>query len=179
MKKFKKVIKSHHLKKVFELIFPSLNLPFDQSPDFDPNFSEDIELNKPQIAKLTKVIEVELFLQTLYLAWLVKCKQIEEAQKVAQNLIAQTLEINKRYNDNLASVIYFYLSRSYELAGKLSSVRDVLLQAYRNSTLNHDEQGQAVLLNLLLRNYLHYNDYTSASNLVSKTDFPEQSPGNE
>lgn len=29
----------------------------------------------------------------------------------------------------------------------------------RTSTLRHDEEGQAVLINLLLRNYFHYNLY--------------------
>ena len=29
----------------------------------------------------------------------------------------------------------------------------------RTCTLHHDEEGQAMLINLLLRNYLHYNLY--------------------
>lgn len=29
----------------------------------------------------------------------------------------------------------------------------------RTATLHHDEEGQAVLINLLLRNYLHYSLY--------------------
>lgn len=36
-----------------------------------------------------------------------------------------------------------------------------------------------MILNLLLRNYLHYDEYDLAYNLVIKTEFPENSSGNE
>ena len=38
----------------------------------------------------------------------------------------------------------------------------------RTSTLHHDEEGQAVLINLLLRNYLHYNLYDQVSLNLSR-----------
>ena len=34
-----------------------------------------------------------------------------------------------------------------------------LLALHRTSVLRHDEYGQETLVNLLLRNYLHYNLY--------------------
>ena len=37
--------------------------------------------------------------------------------------------------------------------------RSALLGLHRTAVLRHDEVGQEVLLNLLLRNYLHYNLY--------------------
>ena len=40
-----------------------------------------------------------------------------------------------------------------------SLVRSTLLALQRTSTLRHDEYGQETLLNLLLRNYLHFNLY--------------------
>lgn len=40
-------------------------------------------------------------------------------------------------------------------------------------------QGQAVILNCLLRNYLHYNLYEQADKLVSKSTFPESASNNE
>lgn len=49
----------------------------------------------------------------------------------------------------------------------------------RTATLRHDADGQATLLNLLLRNYLHYNLYDQAEKLVSKSVFPEQANNNE
>ena len=38
--------------------------------------------------------------------------------------------------------------------------------------MRRDDECQAVLINLLLRNYLHYNLYDQADKLVSKTSFP-------
>lgn len=49
----------------------------------------------------------------------------------------------------------------------------------RTATLRHDADGQATLLNLLLRNYLHYSLYDQAEKLVSKSVFPEQANNNE
>ena len=37
--------------------------------------------------------------------------------------------------------------------------RSTLLGLHRTAVLRHDEIGQETLLNLLLRNYLHYNLY--------------------
>lgn len=49
----------------------------------------------------------------------------------------------------------------------------------RTATLRHDTDGQAVLLNLLLRNYLNFNLYDQAEKLVSKSVFPELANNNE
>lgn len=49
----------------------------------------------------------------------------------------------------------------------------------RTATLRHDADGQAVLLNLLLRNYLTFNLYDQAEKLVSKSVFPELANNNE
>jgi hypothetical protein len=40
--------------------------------------------------------------------------------------------------------------------------RSALLALHRTAVLRHDEVGQETLLNLLLRNYLHYNLYDQA-----------------
>ena len=53
----------------------------------------------------------------------------------------------------------------------------LLLTAQKTASLRHDDECQAVLLNLLLRNYLHYNLYDQADKLVAKSSFPE-SAGN-
>lgn len=49
----------------------------------------------------------------------------------------------------------------------------------RTCTLRSDFEGQATLLNLLLRNYLLYNLYDQADKLVSKSTFPESASNNE
>lgn len=49
----------------------------------------------------------------------------------------------------------------------------------RTATLRSDFDGQASILNLLLRNYLHYNLIEQADKLVSKSTFPETASNNE
>lgn len=47
---------------------------------------------------------------------------------------------------------------NHALIGSDSFCRE-LLALYQTAVLHHDEPGQETLLNLLLRNYLHYNLY--------------------
>jgi 26S proteasome regulatory subunit N3 len=52
-----------------------------------------------------------------------------------------------------------------------------LLAAQRLSALRRDDDLQATLLNLLLRNYFAFNLYDQADKLIAKTTFPD-SAGN-
>jgi 26S proteasome regulatory subunit N3 len=52
-------------------------------------------------------------------------------------------------------------------------VCSTLLAAQRTAALRHDDDSQATLLNLLLRNYLYYNLYDQADKIVAKSTFPE------
>lgn len=86
---------------------------------------------------------------------------------------------NRRTLDMLAAKCYFYHSRTMELAGKLDSIRGFLHSRLRTCTLRADHEGQATLINLLLRNYLQFNLYSQADKLVSKSVFPENVSNNE
>lgn len=48
------------------------------------------------------------------------------------------------------------------------SVDRFLLKRLRTATLRSDFEGQAVLINCLMRNYLHYSLFKQAAKLVSK-----------
>ena len=58
-------------------------------------------------------------------------------------------------------------------------LRSALHARLRTATLRNDFEGQAVLINCLLRNYLHYNLYNQADKLVLKCTFPEQASNSE
>lgn len=66
---------------------------------------------------------------------------------------------NRRSLDLIAARCYFYYSRAYELDSKFDQIRPFLHAKLRTATLRNDYEGQAVLINCLLRNYLHYNLY--------------------
>ncbi|XWS62625.1 hypothetical protein CRYUN_Cryun06bG0027200 [Craigia yunnanensis] len=93
---------------------------------------------------------------------------LPKAKACSSASIARLKNMNRRTVDFLAARLYFYYSLCYELTGDLAEIRGNLLALHRIATLRHDELGQETLLNLLLRNYLHYNLYDQAEKLRSK-----------
>ena len=59
------------------------------------------------------------------------------------------------------------------LINLLISIFRALLAAQRTAALRRDDDTHAALINLLLRNYLHYNLFSQADKFVSKTSFPQ------
>lgn len=86
---------------------------------------------------------------------------------------------NRRTLDVLAAKAYYFHARCYELNGHLNHTKNFFHSRLQTATLRNDYEGQAVLLNSLLRIYLHYNLYDQASKLVSKSTFPESASNNE
>ncbi|KAJ7957906.1 26S proteasome non-ATPase regulatory subunit 3 [Quillaja saponaria] len=112
--------------------------------------------------------ELEIYCYLLILLFLIDRKRYNEAKACSSASIVRLKNLNRRTVDVLASRLYFYYSYSYELTGDLAEIRGNLLALHRIATLRHDELGQETLLNLLLRNYLHYNLYDQAEKLRSK-----------
>ncbi|KAM0942449.1 putative proteasome component (PCI) domain, 26S proteasome regulatory subunit [Dioscorea sansibarensis] len=112
--------------------------------------------------------ELEMYCYMLVLIFLIDQKKYNEAKACSSASIARLKNINRRTVDVLASRLYFYYSYSYELTDSLAEIRGKLLELHRMATLRRDELGQETLLNLLLRNYLHYNLYDQAEKLRSK-----------
>ncbi|KAL0150849.1 hypothetical protein M9458_053768, partial [Cirrhinus mrigala] len=123
--------------------------------------------------------EVEAYLQLLMVVYLTNNKRYTEAQKVSDDLLQKIGSQNRRALDLVAAKCYYYHSRVYEFLNQLDVVRSFLHTRLRTATLRHDADGQATLLNLLLRNYLQYNLYDQAEKLVSKSVFPELANNNE
>ncbi|GER42348.1 26S proteasome non-ATPase regulatory subunit [Striga asiatica] len=112
--------------------------------------------------------EIEIYCYLLVLIHLIDQKRYNEAKACSSAGIARLRNVNRRTVDVLAARLYFYFSLSYELTGNLAEIRGDLLALHRTATLRHDELGQETLLNLLLRNYLHYNLYDQAEKLRAK-----------
>uniref|UniRef100_A0A8D0D0N0 26S proteasome non-ATPase regulatory subunit 3 n=1 Tax=Sander lucioperca TaxID=283035 RepID=A0A8D0D0N0_SANLU len=123
--------------------------------------------------------EVEAYLQLLLVVHLTNNKRYTEAQKVSDDLLQKIGSKNRRALDLVAAKCYYYHARVYEFLHQFDSMRSFLHTRLRTATLRHDADGQAVLLNLLLRNYLHFNLYDQAEKLVSKSVFPELANNNE
>ncbi|CAO2817627.1 unnamed protein product [Amaranthus hypochondriacus] len=112
--------------------------------------------------------ELEIYCYLIVLLFLIDQKLYNEAKSCACASIVRLKSLKRRVADVLASKLYSFYSLSYELTGDLAEIRGELLTLHRLATLNHDELGQETLLNLLLRNYLHYNLYDQAEKLRSR-----------
>eukprot|EP01133_Synstelium_polycarpum_P009269 gene9269-10871_t len=123
--------------------------------------------------------EVEAYLHLLVVIYLIDQKRYEDATVCSSSLV-EGIQLNNRVTlYPLSSKVFFYYSLSFQLVNSIEQIRPLLLTALRTATLRHNEEGQATLLNLLLRNYLEYNLVEQASNLVSNTVFPEQASSNQ
>ncbi|XP_059139469.1 26S proteasome non-ATPase regulatory subunit 3-like isoform X2 [Physella acuta] len=137
---------------------------------------------RPRSGKLaqTPVLpEVEIYIHLLVLIYLIDTKQYERAVECSELLMKKLIVQNRRTMDMLSAKCYFYYSRSYELTNKLEIIRTFLHARLRTATLRSDHEGQATLINLLLRNYLHYSLFEQADKLVSKSTFPDSASNNE
>lgn len=124
--------------------------------------------------------EVDVYLHLLVQIYLLDQKKFEEGAKFSTALVQKVHSLNRRTLDSLASKVYFYYARFYELLPPpaVSSIRPQLLASLRTATLRKDIDLQSTLITLLLRNYLQTSDITQADYLVNKTKFPESAANN-
>ena len=123
--------------------------------------------------------EVDVYIHLLVLLRLIDTQKYQEAVQCSDQLMQKIVGTNRRTLDLIAAKCYFYHSRSNELTDQLDKIRGFLHARLRTATLRNDYEGQGVLINCLLRNYLHYNLYDQADKLVSKSVFPETASNNE
>ncbi|PKY44576.1 hypothetical protein RhiirA4_400049 [Rhizophagus irregularis] len=136
--------------------------------------SDDTTKDNPQVLP-----EIDLYLHLLVMIYLLDKQDYYQGILLSNETIHKIQNLNRRTLDQLSARIYFYYARFYELTEKLAEIRPVLLAAQRTATLRHDNDSQATLLNLLLRNYFYYNLYDQADKLVSKTTFPDTAGNNQ
>lgn len=83
---YKKKINAFYLKLLWDAFFPKQQLPFKNYSDYKES-SESLELTKTQIARLQKLPEIEVYLETLLLIYLVRIKDLESVMSYAFNQI--------------------------------------------------------------------------------------------
>ncbi|KAJ2402327.1 26S proteasome non-ATPase regulatory subunit [Coemansia sp. RSA 2559] len=135
---------------------------------------------KPAATQAAKACEPEICLYLCLLAqlYLLDNDKHDKGAKLSKVLVGMLSSSPRRTVDPLVSRVFFYFSRFYEVIGCLSDVRPTLLQALQAATLANMKESKAMLLTLLLRNYLHYKLYDQAERLTVKTSFPSDAPNN-
>lgn len=157
----------------------------------------------------TLLPELEVFMLNLATTTLLRENCIVEALGLSKYTIERVNTFNRRSLDSLASKSYFYFSLIHEklqdsglvvdfpntataaisngvtnggsasILVTLKSIRTQLLKAYRTACVRRDESGQAMILNLLLRNYLKDNLIDAADSLSTKAVFPSNASNNQ
>ncbi|KAJ8658422.1 hypothetical protein O0I10_005774 [Lichtheimia ornata] len=123
--------------------------------------------------------EVDMYLHLMTMIYLLDQNELQKGMELAGKSVEKLVKLNRRTMDQLAARIYFYHARFYELTDRLAEIRPMQLTSLRTATLRRDDETQATLLNLLLRNYFVHNLYDQADKLVSKSAFPENAGNNQ
>lgn len=131
--------------------------------------------------------EQDTYLCILVQVFLFDSKQIELGAKFSANVVQRFRSLNRRTLDPLAAKVYYYYSLFYEHLAPLPpspsasiiSIRPTLLAALRTSVLRKDQDTQATVTNLLLRNYLLSSHITQADLLISRSQFPPAAANNQ
>ena len=143
----------------------------------------------PRISVASKEVlpEIDVYLSILCQIRLYDMKEISVGMEFSNALIEHLRSLNRRTMDSLAARAYFYYSLFYEETAPLPpspcaaviSIRKPLLDALRTATLRKDQDVQATVTTLLLRNYLSTSHITQADLLISHTKFPPTASNNQ
>ncbi|CAK9304036.1 unnamed protein product [Gordionus sp. m RMFG-2023] len=144
--------------------------------EVDALLSDSIKINK---IKGNVIPEIHIYTHLLVLLHLIDNKDFKKGKCCADNMMEKLISQNRRTLDLLAAKCYFYYARIYELNNQADQIRRFLLARFRTCTLRKDNDGLAVLINLILRNYLLYKLYNQADIFAAKTNFPETANNNE
>lgn len=131
--------------------------------------------------------EVETYLCILVQIHLYDTKAVELGAKFSSSLVDRLRTLNRRTLDALSARVYFYYSLFYEQLSPLPpspmtpviSIRQNLLAALRTAVLRKDQDTQATVTTLLLRNYLSTSHITQADLLISHSQFPPAASNNQ
>ena len=149
------------------------------------------EWRKNPLAKGTTLKEIlpehDVYLSILTQIHLFDKKAIDLGVQFSTALIDHLRSLNRRTMDSLAARAYFYHSMFYEETkprppsptASVVSIRKNLLDALRTATLRKDQDTQASVMTLLLRNYLSTSHITQADLLISHTKFPMAAANNQ
>jgi len=110
---------------------------------------------------------------------LIDSDKLEEAKTCVDALVERLGAYNRRTLDQLQARVFFYYFFVHEKLNKLADIHEKLHACLRTATLRHDEDGQATLINCLIRSYLLVNRFDFAEKFISKVSFPEAANNNE
>lgn len=150
--------------------------------------SMDVDTETPSKTSSKEILpEIDTYLSILVQIYLYDKKEIQAGATFSSELVERLRNLNRRTLDSLSARVYFYYSLFYEQlaplppspAAAVVSIRQPLLGALRTAVLRKDQDTQATVTNLLLRNYLSTSHISQADLLISHTEFPPAASNNQ
>ncbi|ODV67675.1 PCI-domain-containing protein [Hyphopichia burtonii NRRL Y-1933] len=142
--------------------------------DYVSSTTNEMEIDDTNKSNSIKVLpEIDVYIHLLVQVNLLDQHELKSLDSFNDEVINLLSSYNRRSLDFIQAKIWFYISRTKELINDLYSIRPALLSGLRTATLRHDNETTASIITVLLRNYLLSHDVSQASNLVEKTEFPE------
>lgn len=123
--------------------------------------------------------ESKLYVFLLVFIFLIDTKTFSLGLFYGNRIVELLFEMSRRSLDPIAAKCYFYYSKIYELVNPFDNIRTVFHERLQTAVIKNQFETTAVLLNCLLRNYLHYNLYSQAEKLAYKTIFPREASNDE
>ncbi|KAJ9603709.1 26S proteasome non-ATPase regulatory subunit [Cladophialophora chaetospira] len=142
---------------------------------------------QPKNAPKEILPEIDVYLSILVQVHLYDKKSINAGAQFSSALVEHLRTLNRRTLDSLSARVYFYYALFHEElsplppspAAAVISIRKPLLDALRTATLRKDQDIQASVTTLLLRNYLSTSHITQADLLIEHTKFPDAGANNQ
>lgn len=131
--------------------------------------------------------EADVYMLILVQVLLNDQKAWDKGAKFSDQVVEHIRTLNRRTLDALSSKAYFYYALFHEQLKPLPpstqspvvAIRPNLLAALRTAVLRKDQDTQAAVTTLLLRNYLSTSHITQADLLISHSQFPPSAPNNQ
>ncbi|KAL7672128.1 hypothetical protein ACOME3_007022 [Neoechinorhynchus agilis] len=146
----------------------------DQSKTKRPRFvaSDDSVFGLPEV-----YIEVEAYICLLIILFVRNNRGVDQAHAVAEQVYNNLIKYNRRTLDLLTSRVVFYMCFFAEQSKSDKTFRDyrqMLFVRLKACEQHCDHEGVAMVLNLLLRQYIRQSAFELAEKLVVRQKFPHQ-----
>ena len=79
----------------------------------------------------------------------------------------------------MAAKLFFFFSYFHDSIDSFPSIQTFIISSHRTAALRQDNDTQATLLNIILKNYLNLNLIDQADKLISKAVFPDTVGNNQ
>ncbi|KAK1090220.1 26S proteasome non-ATPase regulatory subunit, partial [Friedmanniomyces endolithicus] len=114
-------------------------------------------------------------------------QEYQRGADFSSNFVDKIRSFNRRTMDPIGAKAYFYYALFHENLAPLPpskqspviEIRPVLMAALRSAVIRKDDETQAAVTVLLLRNYISTADITQADLLIAQTQFPASAANNQ